>query len=477
MARTGKDLTGQRFGRLAVTGFGGYGHNTRQRVALWNCHCDCGENCLVEGYLLVNGRRKSCGCIRRSAEKMTGERFGKLVVLGVDPDNQTTLQKVRCQCDCGTIKSIATRDLKNGRVTSCGCDRMGMIREQDVWERQYDEQKEALRSAFQKGNFQQIGTLEEWVYIWLREVLGGVVKKTTVRMYAEAMEHHILPSMGRMQLEEITEAAVSDWLERLRDTKMTGTKRGCMTEGTLRNTLSVLSGCMRDAQKYGLIEKNPCLQAAWALKETNVGEENAWLTKEQVQALDPSLIAYKDEDGRPLGIGLRLVLYTGMTLSEAAALQWKDIHTKEKQIDIHRFVAARRQEFGNERRYELESLTGRKKRSVPIPDFFCKDLVQLEQEFGQDPELFVVGGGKEPARIDRLRAALQRRASKCGLEEVTPRMLRDTYAMRAVQAGATSDLITRWMGFASSQQVIRRYMPEKTGEAEMILARMFADRT
>ena len=107
MARTGRDLTGQKFGKLTVLGFGGYEQNKRQRVAMWNCHCDCGSDCQVEGYLLVSGRRKSCGCIRRAADQMEGERFGKLVVLGADPENHTTLQKVLCRCDCGNVRSVA----------------------------------------------------------------------------------------------------------------------------------------------------------------------------------------------------------------------------------------------------------------------------------------------------------------------------------------------------------------------------------
>lgn len=122
MARTGRDLTGKKFGKLTVLGFGGYEQNKRQRVAMWNCHCDCGNDCQVEGYLLSSGRRKSCGCIRRAAGQMEGERFGKLVVLGEDPDNQTTLKKVLCRCDCGNTRSVATRDLKSGKITSCGCD-------------------------------------------------------------------------------------------------------------------------------------------------------------------------------------------------------------------------------------------------------------------------------------------------------------------------------------------------------------------
>ena len=162
MSRTGRDITGERFGKLVVTGFAGYGQAGRQRVALWECRCDCGNTCRVEGYLLKSGRRKSCGCIRSTADKMIGKRFGKLTVIAEDLDNHTTLQKVICRCDCGREKSIATRDLKNGKVKSCGCDRIRPGKG-DYLERQYDGALEAKREAFQKGDTSGIVTVEDWV--------------------------------------------------------------------------------------------------------------------------------------------------------------------------------------------------------------------------------------------------------------------------------------------------------------------------
>ena len=461
-----------------VLGFCGYEQNARQRVAMWNCHCDCGSDCQVEGYLLVSGRRKSCGCIRRAAEQMTGERFGKLVVLGEDPDNKTTLKKVLCRCDCGTVRSVATRDLKNGKITSCGCD--GTVRRSasDFMERQYDAGLEALRVDFRQGNYVQIHTLKEWVYVWIREVLHGVVKPTTIRMYAETMEHHIFPILGEQKLQNLSEEKLEDWLTSLSRQSVTGTRTGKMTEGTVRNVLSVLSGSLRDAQKYGLIDHNPCLDVHFFDKKDNNGDCRIWLEPEQVRQLEPVLASYTDEDGYPLGLGFQLVLYTGITLSEAAALRWEDVDFQNKTLKIRYFVAMKRTRPEDDRVYELEKLTGRKNRLVPVPDFMMRTLDKLQKSYQGNPEDFVLGNqAQEPVRVDRMRAALQRRSHMCGMDTVTPRMLRDTYAMRAVQAGATSDLIAQLMGFASSQQVIRRYMPANKMNERELLDRMFGNRT
>lgn len=57
------DLTGQRFGRLVVVGRADPPRDWRQK-ARWRCICDCGREVEVFGYNLSNGNTTSCGCLR-----------------------------------------------------------------------------------------------------------------------------------------------------------------------------------------------------------------------------------------------------------------------------------------------------------------------------------------------------------------------------------------------------------------------------
>lgn len=57
-----KDLTGQRFGRLVVIDRAGSDY---QKRATWKCCCDCGCKIVVPSSRLTNGETKSCGCFRR----------------------------------------------------------------------------------------------------------------------------------------------------------------------------------------------------------------------------------------------------------------------------------------------------------------------------------------------------------------------------------------------------------------------------
>ena len=56
-----KDLTGQRFGRLVVIGREG---STTKGLATWRCLCDCGKETVTKGSCLRLGEAKSCGCWR-----------------------------------------------------------------------------------------------------------------------------------------------------------------------------------------------------------------------------------------------------------------------------------------------------------------------------------------------------------------------------------------------------------------------------
>lgn len=117
------DLTGQRFGRLIVIERAGRDMCKR---ALWRCQCDCGQQCVVSGANLRNENTKSCGCFQREKAReciidLTGQRFGRLIVIeqaGRDVGGQALWN---CQCDCGKQCVVRGMCLRNGNTQSCGC--------------------------------------------------------------------------------------------------------------------------------------------------------------------------------------------------------------------------------------------------------------------------------------------------------------------------------------------------------------------
>lgn len=62
------DLTGQRFGRLVVIE---RAPNRKDKRARWKCRCDCGNIVEVNGKRLRNEETHSCGCFRRDVARET----------------------------------------------------------------------------------------------------------------------------------------------------------------------------------------------------------------------------------------------------------------------------------------------------------------------------------------------------------------------------------------------------------------------
>lgn len=62
------DLTGRRFGRLIA--LNPTGESTPKNGRLWDCQCDCGNNCVVPAALLLEGETRSCGCLKKEQDRL-----------------------------------------------------------------------------------------------------------------------------------------------------------------------------------------------------------------------------------------------------------------------------------------------------------------------------------------------------------------------------------------------------------------------
>lgn len=118
MPRTAKDLSGQTFGKWIVL----ERDPDNSRVA-FRCRCECGHEAIILSDNLRSGN--STRCIRcgrgRKAIDMTGQRFGALVAESRTDRRRGHFVMWLCRCDCGNRKVIGGQDLRRGSTNSCGC--------------------------------------------------------------------------------------------------------------------------------------------------------------------------------------------------------------------------------------------------------------------------------------------------------------------------------------------------------------------
>lgn len=89
---------------------------------------------------------------------LTGQRFGRLVVLGRDIEKLNIHRDKYwlCKCDCGAEKSVTTGHLISGTVRSCGC----IKREQAT-----EKIEHAIKLNFRHG---EAGTKLYWIWFGMK---------------------------------------------------------------------------------------------------------------------------------------------------------------------------------------------------------------------------------------------------------------------------------------------------------------------
>lgn len=130
MANKVKDLTGKRFGKLTVIGRCG-STDTKHKVALWLCKCDCGNVVKRTGSHLQANNNNTCGNCPKEEINLIGKKFGRWTVIRKATPVKYK-EKYFCRCECGNEKEVYAYDLINGRSTSCGCYHKEILSQQST---------------------------------------------------------------------------------------------------------------------------------------------------------------------------------------------------------------------------------------------------------------------------------------------------------------------------------------------------------
>jgi hypothetical protein len=120
-----QDLTGQRFGRLLVLVRAENGNRKQTR---WLCRCDCGIEKVVPALSLKQGGSRSCGCLKAETSRAVKYRDLAGTTYGrltviKEVDSHDSNARWLCRCSCGAETVKTTETLKSGHTRSCGCIR------------------------------------------------------------------------------------------------------------------------------------------------------------------------------------------------------------------------------------------------------------------------------------------------------------------------------------------------------------------
>ncbi|TXS56086.1 tyrosine-type recombinase/integrase [Streptomyces sp. t39] len=268
----------------------------------------------------------------------------------------------------------AVRQYRSGRWTASYLDPTGERRrapgtfetkaDAEVWLSQVE--ADITRGAWRDPDAGAVN-FEEYATKW---VVERGVAPLTVELYTRLLRLHILPGLGRLDLDEITPPRVREWrAERLSST-------GAAT--TVAKSYRLLKAILETAADDELIRRNPC-RIRGAGKE--VSQSGQVATVEQVDAL-----------AEAVGIRWRLMVYLGaygpMRPEEQAELRRKDVNVENVTIVVRKAAP----ELATGVRVEGPTKSEAGKRLVVLPAFLATDLrrhLDWYAEKGPEGLLFV----------------------------------------------------------------------------------------
>lgn len=172
----------------------------------------------------------------------------------------------------------------------------------------------------------------DWIDYWYRTYSKNTLRPTTQSGYESRIYQHIIPEIGKIPLNKLTQNDLQQFYARL---KKSGRliRQNVYGEGLsdrmVRSCHASCRSALEKAVNEGLIRINPAIGCKLPPKKS---KEMQVLTPEEMQRF---LIQAKSEGYYELFL---LVLATGMRRGEILALQWDDLNFRTGELHIERQV-------------------------------------------------------------------------------------------------------------------------------------------
>jgi len=210
-------------------------------------------------------------------------------------------------------------------------------------------------------------TVAEAGDLWIAACEANGLERATIANYRQHLRLHIVPSLGRLKLAQLSVPLIREFEDDLRVGELDGKPRSAPM---VKRVVVSLGSLIADAQERGLVAQNVVrsLRAHRKRgKERQAAKRQKGKLKVGVEIPTPTevktMIAHLDGKWRPL---LLTAIFTGLRASELRGLRWADVNLKRAELHV-RQRADRYQVIGKPKSEAGE-------RTVPLPPIVVNTL-------------------------------------------------------------------------------------------------------
>jgi integrase len=310
-------------------------------------------------------------------------------------------------------------------------------------------------------------TVEQLFTRWHEDVLKHQVASSTAGNYMTIAKHHIIPSLGKKKIAQLTTSEVDRLLARKMSTDL--------SVSTVQRIRSVLAQALDQANRWGWVNGNV---AKLARPPRMVRAEGRSLTPEQARHLLDSLSGHRNE------ALYALMLSTGLRRGEALGLKWTDFDPDKGLLHVRRQL---KREGGV--LVVTETKTSRSRRTINLPKKMLSVLEAHRQREDDKYELlgykwensgFIftsdLGTAFDPRNMHREFKLI---CLAAGLGDWHPHELRHSAASLMLAQGVKLQVVSEMLGHSSIRMTADVYGhildPDRQAAAEIMNATLWAE--
>lgn len=291
---------------------------------------------------------------------------------------------------------------------------------------------------------------KEWLKEWQKRK-RGYVKESTLANYVTAIDTHIVPLLGDMPLEAVTEHRLQDavlfWL---REGRRDG--QGGLSERTVKNLVTIVKLTLKAAAKEGYLPL-----CRYEIQYPRAAGRNTLCVLDEKQQLTLSRYVYQHPTTR--NVGILFCLHTGVRIGELCGLRWGDIDMEKRTVCVQRTVQRiflrDEQGHGETRVLITEPKTAHSSRTLPLSSGIYPVMLQIRQS---NPSAYLLTGTEHYTEPRTYREYYNRLLLQLGMDPVHFHGLRHTFATRLIENGADYKTVSELLGHASVNTTLNLYV-------------------